>query len=271
MRIAPATQAARAPSPASASTALRSTRTDRRDGRLGAVPPPDLEVERGRIGRPGEVRGVEQPGRSVDARARGRSSCDGGHESADDHRRGAGPADAEEDRRPSSVQPQLQPPERERTPTPGVGRPCNAVSPSTPSARRARSRPARRPVRAASSSACANPGTRWRRSGASPSTTGGRHGNRRCVPEHAHTPTILPRGSTTARIATRAMAGGDHPLLPHLPGGDGGMEIHRLQRDAVGAHGKEGSTVRVRQRASQKANQEQLRRKSSRTCPSTVW
>ena len=67
-----------------------------RDGRLGAVPPPDLEVEGGRIRRPGKVRGVEQPGRSVDARARGRGSCDGGHERADDHRRGAGAAGAEE-------------------------------------------------------------------------------------------------------------------------------------------------------------------------------
>ena len=98
-----------------------------RNGRLRAVPPPDLEVERGRIGRPGKVRGEEQPGPSVDARTRGRGSCDGGHESADDHCRGAGPAGAEEDRRPGSVQPQLQPPERERATTPGIGRPCNAT------------------------------------------------------------------------------------------------------------------------------------------------
>ena len=42
-----------------------------RDGRLGAVPPPDLEVERGRIGRPRKVRGVEQPG-PIGRRARSR-------------------------------------------------------------------------------------------------------------------------------------------------------------------------------------------------------
>jgi hypothetical protein len=63
----------------------------------------DLEVERGRVRRPDKVRGVEQPGSSVDARARDRGGCDGGHESADDHRAGAGPAGAEDDRRPCGV------------------------------------------------------------------------------------------------------------------------------------------------------------------------
>jgi hypothetical protein len=68
-------------------TAVRQWPTAR-DGRLGAVPPPDLEVERRRIRRPGEVRRVQQPRRTVDARARGSSRRDSGQECADDHRAG---------------------------------------------------------------------------------------------------------------------------------------------------------------------------------------
>jgi hypothetical protein len=101
----------------------RFTVAKRREGakpRLGAVAPPDLEVERRSVRRPRQVRPVEQPGRTVDARARSRGGRNSRQECADDNRAGAGPAGAEEDRRPGSVEPQLQPPERERTPTPGI-------------------------------------------------------------------------------------------------------------------------------------------------------
>jgi hypothetical protein len=53
--------------------------------------------------RPGKVGGVERPGRSVDARARARGSCEDGQECADDDRAGAGSAGAEEDRRSARV------------------------------------------------------------------------------------------------------------------------------------------------------------------------
>ena len=80
---------ARPTPPASASTHCgRHRPIARRSSRSGSAA--RSQVERGRIGRPGKAVRGEQPGRSVDARARGRGSCDGGHESADDHRRGAG-------------------------------------------------------------------------------------------------------------------------------------------------------------------------------------
>ena len=91
------------------------------------VAPPDREVKRGGIRRPGEVRRIEQARGTVDARRGSRGGRDGGHECADDRGACAGSAGAEEDWRPCGIQPELQPPEPERGSPLGVGRSCDSM------------------------------------------------------------------------------------------------------------------------------------------------
>ena len=146
--------------------ARRASFSRRRVPALGVVAPPDREVKRGGIRRPGEVRRIEQARGTVDARRGSRGGRDGGHECADDRGACAGSAGAEEDWRPCGIQPELQPPEPERGSPLGVGRSCDSMRGVRHLCVEHASRPGRRPTAAASNWVCGGPGTTWRPSGA---------------------------------------------------------------------------------------------------------